>query len=144
MVGRYSIMRRCPIRLLSGVPRRRARCRKLSCGHVHVTSKISDWPVNIRAVRLDPLSPDEATRYYQPSRRCLNSLAEYLVPLGCLGLYAPASAWQSKQSGMQFSKVSEPPSVAGSIWWHSIFVPLNWWQRQQLPSHAAMAASLTV
>jgi SEFIR domain/NB-ARC domain len=32
-------------------------------GHVLVTSKISDWPVNIRAVRLDPLSPDKATRY---------------------------------------------------------------------------------
>jgi hypothetical protein len=32
-------------------------------GHVLITSKISDWPVNIRAVRLDPLSPDEATRY---------------------------------------------------------------------------------
>jgi hypothetical protein len=32
-------------------------------GHVLVTSRISDWPVNIREVRLDPLSPDEATRY---------------------------------------------------------------------------------
>jgi hypothetical protein len=32
-------------------------------GHVLITSRISDWPVNIREIRLDPLSPDEATRY---------------------------------------------------------------------------------
>jgi hypothetical protein len=32
-------------------------------GHVLVTSRISDWPLNIREVTLDPLSPDEATRY---------------------------------------------------------------------------------
>jgi hypothetical protein len=32
-------------------------------GHVLITSRISDWPLNIREVRLDTLSPDEATRY---------------------------------------------------------------------------------
>jgi hypothetical protein len=32
-------------------------------GHVLITSRISEWPVNIRDVRLDPLSPDHATRY---------------------------------------------------------------------------------
>jgi hypothetical protein len=32
-------------------------------GHVIITSKISGWPSNVREVRLDPLQPDEATRY---------------------------------------------------------------------------------
>jgi tetratricopeptide (TPR) repeat protein len=32
-------------------------------GHVLITSRISEWPVNIQDVVLDPFSPDDATRY---------------------------------------------------------------------------------
>jgi hypothetical protein len=47
-------------------------------GHVLITSRISDWPVNIREIRLDPLSPDEATRYLldRVARRGYNAGAQ--------------------------------------------------------------------